>query len=63
MYQKLLTISQKIVEWKKEEEEIGRDKSPIYETIQTLLPDIEKQRTIDFINGLLSYLRSSKKNL
>jgi type I restriction enzyme R subunit len=59
--QRLLHISEKIVEWKREEKEIGRDKYPIYEAIKSILPKIDKQRVITFIDTLLTHLKS--KNL
>ena len=58
--QRLLNISERIVKWKKEEEEIGKDKYPIYEAIKSILPKIEKQRAIAFIDNLLIHLENKK---
>ena len=57
---KLFDFSEKIIEWKKEEKEIGKDKYPIYEAIKSILPKIEKQRAINFINNLLIRLENEK---
>jgi len=59
--QRLLAISEKIVKWKREEEEIGKDKYPLYEAIKNILPEIEKQEAISFIDSLFAHLE--KKNL
>jgi len=59
--QKIVEISKRMVEWKKEEQEIGKDKHPIYEAIKIVIPRMEKQHSKEFINKLLSHLRS--KNL
>lgn len=56
--QRLLSISEKIVEWKREEEEIGKDKYPLYEAIKSVLPEVEKQRVVDFIGNLILYLEN-----
>jgi len=58
--QRLLNFSEKIVEWKREEEEIGKDRYPLYEAIKSVLPKIEKQRVIDFINSLSTHLENRK---
>jgi type I restriction enzyme R subunit len=55
--QKLLDISEKIIEWKKGEEEIGKDKYPLYEAIKNIIPQVERQRVLDFIDNLLIHLR------
>jgi type I restriction enzyme R subunit len=57
---KLFDFSERIIEWKKEEKEIGKDKYPIYEAIKSILPKIEKQRAINFINNLLIRLENEK---
>jgi type I restriction enzyme R subunit len=54
--QKIQTFSQKIMEWKKEEAEIGTEKYPIYEAIKTVLPETDKQKTITFITRLSAHL-------
>lgn len=59
--QKLIVISERIVEWKNEEKEIGKDKYPLYEAMKLVIPKIEKQQSIVFINKLLAHL--SSKNL
>jgi type I restriction enzyme R subunit len=53
---KILDFSQRIVEWNKEETEIGIDKYPIYEAIKIILPEMEKQEVIAFINKLQTHL-------
>lgn len=58
--QKALNLCQKITRWKKEEKEIGKDKYPLYEAIKTILPQLEKQRTINFIDSLLKNLENKK---
>ncbi|MCP8308591.1 MAG: HsdR family type I site-specific deoxyribonuclease [archaeon] len=58
--QRLLSISEKIVEWKREEKEIGKDKYPIYEALKIVLPKIEKQKAITFINNLLTHLEKKR---
>jgi len=59
--QQLVEISKRIVEWKNEEEEIGKDRYPLYEAIKIVIPKMEKQQSIAFINKLLAHLNS--KNL
>jgi type I restriction enzyme R subunit len=58
--QRLLNFSERIREWKREEREIGKDKYPVYEAIKSVLPQLEKQKAIDFIRNLLSYLEKGK---
>jgi hypothetical protein len=53
-----LAFSKKIVKWKKEEEEIGKERYPLYEVIKSVLPELDKQEAIDFINTLLSHLKN-----
>jgi type I restriction enzyme R subunit len=55
-----LAFSEKIVKWKKEEEEIGKERYPLYEAIKSVLPELDKQEAIDFINTLLSHLKNKK---
>lgn len=59
--QKIISFTERIAEWKREEKEIGKDRYPIYEAIKSILPDIEKGRIITFIDELISRLR--KMNL
>jgi len=56
--EKYVDISQRIVEWKKEEVEIGKDKYPIYETMKIVLPDLDKQSAISIINLMMNRLRN-----
>jgi uncharacterized HAD superfamily protein len=58
--QKMVNFSQRIIEWKKEESEIGKEKYPLYEAIQIVLPETDKQKTIVFITRLLAHLESRK---
>jgi len=57
---KILGLAERIVEWKREEKEIGKDRYPIYEAIKSVLPNIEKHRIISFIDILLSRLKEKK---
>jgi type I restriction enzyme R subunit len=57
---RLLGFSEKIVKWKKEEEEIGKERYPLYEAIKSVLPELEKRKAIDFINSLLTHLENKK---
>jgi len=54
--QKLLGISEKIAEWKREEAEIGKDKYPVYEAIMSIVPEAGKQKAVSFVSELLSHL-------
>ncbi len=54
---KALDFSEKIAEWKREEEEIGKEKYPLYEALKTVLPDIEKQKAVKFITRLIDHLK------
>jgi hypothetical protein len=58
--QKILGLAERILEWKREEKEIGKDRYPIYEAIKSISPDVEKQRIISFIDSLLPHLREEK---
>lgn len=53
---KLLDFSQKIAQWKAEEQEIGKEKYPIYEAIKTVVPRMGKEKAVDFANNLLARL-------
>ena len=57
---KILDVSERIAEWKKEEQEIGEDKYPIYEAMRSVVPGIDKQRIIAFIHELLIHLQEKK---
>jgi type I restriction enzyme R subunit len=57
---RLLTLSERIAEWKREEEEIGKDKYPLYEALKSVLPQMEKQRALNFISELLAHLHKKK---
>jgi hypothetical protein len=59
-YERILEFAKQISDWKQEEEEIGRDKHPIYEAIKTLLPEMDKEKILDFVNKLLTTLRDKK---
>jgi len=59
-YERILEFAKQISDWKQEEKEIGRDKHPIYETIKTLLPEMDKEKILDFVNKLLTTLRDKK---
>lgn len=55
--EKLLKISEKIIRWKREEKEIGKSKYPIYEALNSILPEIEKKKALSFIDKLLTRLK------
>jgi type I restriction enzyme R subunit len=55
-----IVFSEKIVKWKKEEEEIGKERYPLYEALKIVLPELDKQDAVDFINSLLSHLENKK---
>lgn len=57
---KILELSEEIVEWKKEERVIGKNRYPIYEGIKIVLPHVEKKKAIDFIDDLMTDLRQRK---
>ncbi len=56
---KALDFSERITQWKSEENEIGKDKYPLYEALKTVLPDADKQKAIVFINHLKDHLEES----
>ena len=56
---KALDFSERITQWKSEENEIGKDKYRLYEALKTVLPDAEKQKAIVFINHLKDHLEKS----
>ncbi|RLE15096.1 hypothetical protein DRJ04_01120 [Candidatus Aerophobetes bacterium] len=58
--QKMLDYLERILEWKKERKEIGKDKHPLYEALKTAAPDVEKERAVDFISRLLGHLKAKK---
>ena len=58
--QKLLDVSKRIIEWKKEEKEMGKDKYRLYEAIKSVIPEIEKQKAISFVNNLSTHLQKRK---
>jgi len=58
--QRIYNFAERIAKWKKEEKEIGKDKYAIYEALKTIVPDMDKQRALVFIDELLTRLRSRK---
>lgn len=58
--QKLLGMGKRIVEWKEEEKELGKDRYPVYEALKSVIPEIEKQRAVKFIEDLLLHLKEKK---
>lgn len=58
--ERLREMCKRVVDWKKEKEEIGEDLHPIYEAIKGAVPDLKKERIIDFTNDLMSHLKSKK---
>ncbi|MBC7330553.1 HsdR family type I site-specific deoxyribonuclease [bacterium] len=59
-YERILEFAKQISDWKQEEKEIGKDKHPIFEAIKSRLPQVEKEKVLDFVNRLLSTLRDKK---
>lgn len=58
--EKLKDFCQRVADWKKEREDIGEDKYPIYEAIKLILPDMEKGKIVDFVNGFVAHLEGKK---
>lgn len=58
--EKLKIFCEKVAGWKKEMNEIGEEKYPIYEAIKLVLPDLEKKKAINFIDELIGHLESKK---
>jgi type I restriction enzyme R subunit len=54
--EELLKSAQKVLEWKREEREIGKDIYPLYEAVKNVLPEIEKQEAIDFARRIKEHL-------
>ncbi|MFW6159908.1 MAG: type I restriction endonuclease subunit R [Acidobacteriota bacterium] len=50
----------RVVDWKKEKEEIGEELHPLYEAMKETIPELQKKRIIDFTNDLLSHLKTKK---
>jgi hypothetical protein len=57
---RILGFSEQIVRWKKKESEIGREKYPVYEALKNIIPEIEDQRALAFIDRLLNSLEDRK---
>jgi hypothetical protein len=54
---KMLSVAEQVVQWKKEEEEVGRDKFAIYEAFKGMVPDVQKEIALDFVGRLLDTLK------
>jgi hypothetical protein len=54
--EELLKSAQRVLEWKREEREIGKDIYPLYEAIKNVMPEIEKQEAIDFARRIKGHL-------
>jgi type I restriction enzyme R subunit len=52
----LSDISEKIVGWKQEEKEIGKERYPVYEAIKAIIPEMKREKAVDFVGGLLAHL-------
>jgi len=57
---RLREMCEKVVNWKKEKEEIGEEVHPLYEAIKGIVPEIQNKRIIDFSNDLLAHLKTKK---
>ncbi|MGB9760545.1 MAG: hypothetical protein ACPLZG_12020 [Thermoproteota archaeon] len=57
---RILDFSERIVKWKEEEKEIGKEKHPVYEAVKSVLPDLEKKRVLGFVDELLEKLENKK---
>ena len=55
--QRLLTIGRRIVKWKKNEDRIGKDRYAVYQAIIAIIPELEEQTVLKFIEKLLKDLR------
>jgi hypothetical protein len=55
-----LARAERVVEWKKEEAKIGKDRYPVYESIRTIVADIDKERAIKLTDDLTNDLRDRK---
>jgi type I restriction enzyme R subunit len=58
--EKLKAYCERVADWKREMNEVGEDKYPVFEAIKTILPDMERARIIDFANDLLDRLEAKK---
>ena len=54
---RLIDLSERIAQWKKEESEIGKDKYPIYEALKTIVPEIDKQKAIAIAKNIIAHLQ------
>lgn len=52
----LLDFSEKIVKWKEEEKEIGKEKYPVYEAVKAVIPEVKREKAVDLVNRLLAHL-------
>jgi type I restriction enzyme R subunit len=57
---RILGFSEQIVGWKKKESEIGKEKYPVYEALKNIIPEIEDQRALAFIDRLLTHLEDKR---
>lgn len=57
---KLREFCEKVADWKREMGEIGEEKYPIYEAIKLVLPDLDKNKVIDFVDELQAHLENKK---
>ncbi|MEM3648653.1 MAG: hypothetical protein QW506_05760, partial [Thermoproteota archaeon] len=57
---KILSASEQIVQWRKKEEEIGREKYPVYEALKNMIPEIGDERVLSFTDRLLTHLEDRK---
>jgi type I restriction enzyme R subunit len=57
----ILGVAEQIVQWKKEEEEVGRERFALFEAFKGVVPDVQKALVVDFAGRLLDTLKA--KNL
>jgi len=59
-YERVKQVSERIMERGKEEEEIGRDKYPIYEVVKSILPNMSKEKILELVESLKTILSEKK---
>lgn len=57
---KILRFVERIAEWKREEERIGKDRYPIYEAVKSVVPEVDEHKVVSFIDTLFSHLKERK---
>jgi hypothetical protein len=55
---KMLSVSEEIVQWKKEETEVGKERFAVYEAFKSVIPDAKKELVLDFVARLMASLKA-----